>query len=138
MGVTAHWIDQNTFGRRYAILSCARFFFPHTNDRIAGHLLGVCDMYGITEKVIATTTDNASNFVKAFREFGMPIEWHFVDDAEFDPVTDVDYIEIEKVLSLHVKCASHTLSLIGVKDSANAFKNAQYFNQYTSNLEQCK
>lgn len=66
MGVTAHWIDPKTYERRYAILSCARFLFPHTNDRIADHLINVCDIYGITAKVIATTTDNASNFNKAW------------------------------------------------------------------------
>lgn len=132
MGVTAHWIDVKTYQRRYAILSCSRFVFPHTNDRIANHLKEVCDVYGITEKIIATTTDNASNFDKAFREFGIPIEWHFVDDAEFNPVTEVDYTEIDTALSLHIKCASHTFSLIGVKDASKAMRNSSYFNKHTS------
>lgn len=132
MGVTAHWIDVKTYGRRYAILSCCRFLFPHTNDRIANHLKEVCDMYGIAEKVVATTTDNAANFDKAFREFGIPIEWHFLDDAEFDPVTEVDYQEIDTALSLHVRCASHTFSLIGVKDASKAMTDSSYFNKHTS------
>lgn len=132
LGVTAHWIDNKTYQRRHAILSCSRFLFPHTNDRIAAHLKEICDDYGIVEKVVATTTDNASNFDKAFREFGVPIEWHFVDDAEFNPVTEIDYTEIDTVLSLHVKCASHTLSLIGVKDASKAMSDSSYFNKHTS------
>lgn len=131
MGVTAHWIDSITLERKYSILSCARFLFPHTNERIAQHLIEICDIYGITKKVIATTTDNAANFIKAFKEYGIPIEWHFIDD-EFDPVDEVEYIEMETGLSLHVKCAAHTLSLIGVKDSAHALTNTKYFNQYSS------
>lgn len=63
---------------------------------------------------------------------GITIEWHFVDDAEFNPVDDVDYIEIDKALSLHVNCASHTFSLIGVKDAAKALDNTTYFNKHTS------
>lgn len=132
LGVTAHWIDIKTYQRRYAILSCSRFTFPQTNDRIAAHLKEVCENYGIPEKVVATTTDNASNFDKAFREFGIPIEWHFVEDADFNPVTDIDYTEIDTVLSLHVKCASHTFSLIGVKDASRAMSNKFYFDKYTS------
>lgn len=131
MGVTAHWINPITLERNYAILSCSRFLFPHTNDRIAEHLTEVCDIYGITKKVIATTTDNAANFGKAFREFGVPIEWHFVDDKELDQVDEFENIPIESALSLHVKCASHTLSLIAVKDSAQALKNSKYFNHYS-------
>lgn len=129
MGMTAHWVDPTTLERRNAILSCARFMFPHTNDRISQHLKEICDIYGITKKVIATTTDNAANFDKAFREFGIPIELHFVDD---DVLSEFEYVNIGKVLSLHVKCASHTFSLIGVKDSAFALNDKKYFNQYTS------
>lgn len=130
MGVTAHWIDPKTYERSYAILSCDRFLFPHTNDRIAEHLKNICDVFRITEKVIATTTDNASNFAKAFREHGVPIEWHFVDDEELDQ--DFEYEEIDSVLSLHVRCASHTFSLIGVKDAAKALTTSSYFNKHSS------
>lgn len=81
-------------------------------------------------KDIATTTDNAFNFLKAFREFGVSFDWHFAEDKEL--YEEVEYIEIDTSLSFQVKCGSHTFSLVGVTDSAAALKNIQYFNQKAS------
>lgn len=130
MGVTAHWIDPVTLKRHSAIISCERFKFPHTNDRIAEYLQILCDSFGITEKVIATTTDNASNFLKAFREFGVSFDWEFAQEKEL--YDEIEYIEIDISLSLQVKCGSHTFSLVGVKDSAAALNNTIYFNHHSS------
>lgn len=130
MGVTAHWIDPITLKRNSGIISCERFMFPHTNDRIAEPLQILCDSFGITEKVIATTTDNASNFLKSFREFGVSFDWHLDEQREL--YENVEYSELEISLSLHVRCGSHTFSLIGVKDSADALNNNTYFKQHSS------
>uniref|UniRef100_A0A3B4GFE3 HAT C-terminal dimerisation domain-containing protein n=1 Tax=Pundamilia nyererei TaxID=303518 RepID=A0A3B4GFE3_9CICH len=51
LGMTAHWIDPSTFVRGHAALACKRVRGRHTYD------------------VIATVTDNGSNFIKAFRMF---------------------------------------------------------------------
>lgn len=93
MGITAHFIEPTTFKRQSAVISCERFLNPHTDKRIAEHLQLVCDTYGITEKVIATTTDNATNFLKAFREFGISFDWHCSGDKE----TNQLYEEIEYI-----------------------------------------
>lgn len=133
MGMTAHYIDSFTFKRQMITLSCSRFSFPHTNDRIAEHLQIVCDSYGIGEKVIATTTDNASNFAKAFREFGVPIDSHFQEDNEMNEICDeIEYIEMDTALSMQVRCGSHTFSLVGVKDAANAQNDPKYFSHHSS------
>ncbi|XP_040063760.1 uncharacterized protein LOC115330107, partial [Ixodes scapularis] len=71
MVVTVHWIDADTLSRRSLALACRRFPGSHTYDRIAEMLEDIRQSFDISrEKVVATVTDNASNFAKAFREFG--------------------------------------------------------------------
>ena len=67
LGVTAHWINENNLKRKQRVLKCMRLIGSHTYDVLAKALDAVhCD-FGIEEKVIKTTTDNGSNFVKAFK-----------------------------------------------------------------------
>lgn len=133
MGVTAHWIDPVTYERQIATISCNRFTFPHTNERIAENLQIVCDSYEVREKIIATTTDNASNFLKAFREFGVTFERDFPEDQEWNKLNEeIEYIEVSTALSSHVKCGSHTFNLIAMKDAAAAQNDHKYFTQHKS------
>lgn len=136
LGVTAHWIDPKTLDHRSAVLSCERFFSPHTNERIAEQLQLVCSVFGITGKVIATTTDNASNFLKAFRDFGVTFDMIKYDDEtnEFDDNVDFEFLEIDWSISLsaHISCACHTFHLIASKDSAAALNDVKYSRIHTS------
>jgi hypothetical protein len=72
-GITAHWINSDTLGRHSAALGCLRFRGRHTYDAIATILEQVHMKYGINGKVVLTVTDNGSNFIKAFKEFGKPL-----------------------------------------------------------------
>lgn len=74
LGVTLHWIDDETLERKSKALCCRRFESPHNADRIAVMLSTIYDEFNILSKVICTVTDNASNFVKAFKEFGISME----------------------------------------------------------------
>lgn len=132
MGMTAHWIDPVTFKRQIATISCNRFTFPHTNERIAENLQIVCDIFGIGNKITATTTDNAANFSKAYREFGLAFEDDFYDDDESDMDGEIEYVEVNTSLSSQVRCGSHTFNLIGVKDAAAAQNDKKYFAQHKS------
>lgn len=134
MGMTAHWIDPVSFKRQIATISCNRFTFPHTNERIAENLQIVCDMYGVGNKITATTTDNASNFGKAYREFGLAFEDNFNAGNESDDDTndEIEYIEVNTKLSSQVRCGSHTFNLIGVTDAAAAQTDTKYFTQHKS------
>ena len=49
------------------MLACKRLFGKHTYDNLAKAVQGVHMTFGITDKVVGTTTDNGSNFVKAFK-----------------------------------------------------------------------
>lgn len=88
-------------------------------------------------KVIATVTDNGSNFTKSFKEFRVSLSAvDDVDEESDNPFEEeVEFIKLrnERVSSQekteivinhhlpnHVRCASHTLHLIATTDVKNA------------------
>lgn len=66
IGITAHWLNQN-LKRRSACLAVRRVVKTCDYDIIAKLLESVYEEFDILDKVIATITDNGSNFVKVFR-----------------------------------------------------------------------
>lgn len=62
-------IHPETLQRHSAALACQRFKGHHTHDRVAKVLADIHKKYGL-EDVVATVTDNASEFVAAFKVFG--------------------------------------------------------------------
>lgn len=143
LGVGAHFIDPITLKRRSYALSCSHFLHPHSNERIAEQLQLVTDSYGLTGKVIATVTDNASNFAKALREFGTNHEEYEAFLKDFDIIenssaetVDIQFPGIEKaVLSDQIRCAAHTLNLVGSVDIVAAQNDVTYFEVYTSTFK---
>ncbi|KAI5693143.1 hypothetical protein M8J75_009333 [Diaphorina citri] len=89
MGVTVHWIN-SSYERRSAALACRRFANCHTGERIADLLQDIFGEFELnSNKVVATVTDNGSNFVKAFKQFGInkdvlgdEVNYEFPDDGE--------------------------------------------------------
>jgi len=68
MGVTCHWIDACAFERSSVALACRPFVGSHTCDGVAQLIYVIHYDLGLThDKIVATTSDNGSNFVKAFR-----------------------------------------------------------------------
>lgn len=62
LGTTVHWIVCNTFKRLSRLLVCRRFKGKHSYDAEQ-----IDFKYKITtENIVATITENDSNFVKAF------------------------------------------------------------------------
>lgn len=71
LGVTCHWIN-DSLERESVTLACRRFRSPHTYNRIAELLNEINHDFNVdTNKIKATITDNGSNFLKAFREYGV-------------------------------------------------------------------
>lgn len=66
LGMTCHWIEENTLERRSAALACARIKGRHTFDVLAAKISEIHAEYKLQHKVRATVTDNGNNFVKAF------------------------------------------------------------------------
>lgn len=82
IGVTAHWINPDNMKRISVALACQRLKGSHTFDVLARALESIHNEYHIGSKICKTTTDNGSNFVKAFSVFGI------------DNVTNTDEIPV--------------------------------------------
>jgi len=133
IGVTCHWIEDTTLLRKNATLACSRIEGKHTYDIIAQKIYSIHQDYKISNKVLSCTTDNGSNFVKAFKEFSkeLPLE----DDEDDNQIFFIDLFDIlnegteEKDdldninLPLHRRCASHTINLIATNDIEKALNN---------------
>lgn len=132
LGVTCQWIEEESLERKSAALACKRLRGSHTFDMLAGALDDVHCRYKIRGKVVRTTTDSGSNFVKAFHMFGNDAE---EDEDEADPdaldLTDhIDYHDtsaildedsgLEYQLPLHQRCTCHLLNLVATTDAALA------------------
>ncbi len=73
LGMTAHILTPK-LGRRNFAIACKRITGRHTHDIIAKELLSILKDWGIQYKTEGLCTDNASNFVKAFKLFGTQAE----------------------------------------------------------------
>ena len=69
IGVTAHWFDPESLERFSVILACRHLRGSHTFDVLAHALDDIHSEYGIRNKIVRTTTDNGSNFLKAFQVY---------------------------------------------------------------------
>ena len=55
--MTVHWINPNTLNREQKMLACKRLFGKHTYNNLEKAVQGVQMTFGITDKVVGTTTD---------------------------------------------------------------------------------
>lgn len=100
--------------------------------------------------VIATVTDNGSNFIKAFQEFGITMnifnsadlaeddgETYTLDSNANDEETDFflsdnsDIQLLNLTLPSHLRCASHTLNLCVTSDANRVLQNRDTEGNYT-------
>ncbi|XP_025094494.1 uncharacterized protein LOC112564105 [Pomacea canaliculata] len=102
----------------------------HTHDVLATQLNSILREYKIQNKVVRIVTDNASNFVKAFRVFGQDQSPEDSDsDEEEENITSVEFLPGEStsvVLPPHQRCAAHTLNLVASKDSEAALQDGAF------------
>ncbi|XP_028969080.1 uncharacterized protein LOC114828591 [Galendromus occidentalis] len=88
LGMTVHWIDAQ-YNRRTAPLACQRFPGSQTYDRVASLVNEIHRRFCLSpSKVTACVTDNGSNFVKAFVEFGVLVSNLDELDAERDETNE--------------------------------------------------
>ena len=71
VGVTCHWIDPKKLKRISVCLAIRKFFGRHTYDLLGKTLLSINMEFGIDDITVLTLTDSGSNFLKAFRLFGV-------------------------------------------------------------------
>ena len=73
LGMTVHWINSG-LRRESAALACQRLNGPHSYDRLSEAIQVINTEFNLdSKKIVASVTDNASNFIKAFKEFGVQL-----------------------------------------------------------------
>ncbi|XP_061477277.1 uncharacterized protein LOC133381813 [Rhineura floridana] len=140
-GVTAHWINPTTLKREVGALACKRLKGRRTYDVLANALHEVHVQYRIHNKVVCITTDNGTNFVKAFKVFmdKEPAEAAGTsdddEDGDHEEEAETEFVPISEILDTrlkaeeeavdsgeyfvlppHQRCASHTLNLVATQD----------------------
>jgi hypothetical protein len=153
LGMTVHWIDSQSCDRKSACLALRRVKGSHTFDVIAEHLEAIHSEFGIRRKIVRTTTDSGSNFVKAFTTFGEPqvdvnsedeSNDESGDDLGAENVTVVDLSTVldentpEYELPRHQRCAAHSLNLVATTDADKALENAAYKKIARSAFSKCQ
>ena len=104
LGATVHWLCYDNFERKSAALACRRLTESHTDDLLADQFQdGYCE-YGIKSKVIKTTIDSSSDFVKAFGVFALSED--DLDECAVD-ANDILSTDLNSQLPPHHKCAAH-------------------------------
>jgi coenzyme F420-reducing hydrogenase delta subunit len=67
LGIVVHYISSVTLMRKYQLIACRRIKGTHDYENLATSINKILKEFSIEEKTISITTDNAANFVKAFR-----------------------------------------------------------------------
>lgn len=121
-GYTCHWLDEN-LERHSVALACRRFSGSHTYLRINEILREIHSEYDLNNgNIIATVTDNGSNLVKTFKEYGIESYYDSLDFITDDDNYEFCNEELNKYLPTHIRCCSHTLSLLATKDLEDNLK----------------
>ncbi|XP_042229523.1 uncharacterized protein LOC121871369 [Homarus americanus] len=159
LGMTAQWLDPKTRKRQHAVLACSRIRGHHTFDVLSEAMVDTHYKFHLQDKVTRTTTDNGSNFVEVFVQFGTEAELlpdipkpaadpdvegvENVDldaDPEAGGVDEVEYISVDSALDessglgldlpVHMRCAAHTFNLIASVDADKALDSASFKSAY--------
>lgn len=140
IGITAHFIQSYDCKRKSIVLACRRFRSTHSYDKIAQILYEINADFGITtNKVVATITDNGSNFIKAFKVYGVEHQHidiqNICDMQDFTTDSDTDCSndgeeellmpQLGKLLPAHLRCCAHTLSLCVTNDAAKILETSK-------------
>ncbi|XP_056465197.1 uncharacterized protein LOC130404471 [Gadus chalcogrammus] len=150
LGVTAHWVNSTDLTRRSAALACRQPRGSHTFDVLATALNDIHTEYGIRNKVVRTTTDNGSNFLKAFQVFSVDKnnnEGEEKEDEEGNEMEGVEFVDMTSILvendgfefelPKHQRCACHLLNLVSTVDAEKATANDGYKKLQRSTFIKC-
>lgn len=93
LGVTCHWVGDN-LDRKSATIACRRLSGAHTYDKVAEMLENIHMAFGLSSnKLVATVTDNGSNFVKAFKTLGIQINTFNVMEQTIEEQTETENLD---------------------------------------------
>jgi hypothetical protein len=61
LGMTVHWVNSTSLKREKAVLVIKEIFVRQTGDYLAKAMLDLHQEFGLSSKVVSTTTDNGAN-----------------------------------------------------------------------------
>ncbi|KAM9707891.1 E3 SUMO-protein ligase ZBED1-like isoform 2-T2 [Menidia menidia] len=143
IGVTAHWLNHDSLKRVSVALACKILRGSHTFDLLANTLNDIHTEFEIRGKIVRTTTDNGSNFIKAFKVFaeeendnaGAQVQEEEAEETDQDE-EEVEFVDVSSLLDeddslefqlpKHQRCACHILNLIATTDAHKAVSNDSY------------
>lgn len=114
-----------TLVREGVALACKAIKGRHTFDVLAQEIYNINIKYKIQNKVTSTTTDNGSNFVKAFKMFAIDESYEEnLSDEDLNKYEEIELVNLSSIiedgdkndfvndvsLSAHRQCVSHTLN----------------------------
>lgn len=70
IAVSVHYFELKSLHLKTKFIACQHFPGRHTHDKVAQKLNSIFERYGISDKVYFVTTDNAGEYVAAFKRFG--------------------------------------------------------------------
>ncbi|UYV76758.1 hypothetical protein LAZ67_14001967 [Cordylochernes scorpioides] len=140
IGVTAHWIT-NDLRRVSVALACQRFKGVHSYNRLSDIIQEINDHFDLnTNKIVASVTNNGSNFVKAFKMFGVkltninivdevmpdsqPTEAFSESDVEDDESSNLE--DPEHLLPAHLRCCCAYVKPLRNYGREQTFKRARH------------
>lgn len=151
--------------RSYAALACRQLKGSHTISPLAGALNDIHIEFNIREKIVRTTTENGSNFLKAFTVYGQTDENNNLEpvgeshkeedydgqnddyDEEEESVEGAEFVDagalldkddyLEYQLPKHHRCACHLLNLLSTVDALKAEVNPLYKRVSRSTFAKC-
>ncbi|XP_076009587.1 uncharacterized protein LOC143003013 [Genypterus blacodes] len=148
LGVTTHWIDPHTLTVSSGALACRRIKGKQTYDNLARMLESIHREFGIQNKVVLTTTDNGSNFIKAFSVLAAEEEDREVEEEE-DEGEEVEFTDLTAIfngtenqqdfhLPAHQRCACHSLHLVAIQDAEGAATNVSFKKTSRATFAKCR
>ena len=72
--MTVHWVNVASLKREKAVLGIKEIAVQQTGTYLAKAMMDLHREFGITNKVVSTTTDNGANYVSAFKLFAGNVE----------------------------------------------------------------
>ncbi|KAI2645943.1 hypothetical protein H4Q32_025296 [Labeo rohita] len=135
LGVTIHWINQETLRICSGASACRRIIGRRTYDVLAEMLEDVHRDFNIKDKVTVTTTDNVQRTIQDREE-----EDEEEEDTVFINVTDIlNETEEDYSLPSHQRCACHTLNLVATRDIQSALAQSEAFKKVSrSTIGKCQ
>lgn len=121
-----HWLNKD-FESKSISLTCKRFGFTHSFEAIGRIINDIHGEYGRNlSNLVATPTANGSNFVKAFKEFGVVSEVSNKDDANIVDCERNNRFKtscFETTFTKSYSCVTHTLNLVATTDFNEILKS---------------